>query len=603
MAKVMRPNHITDIKTPIQNRNLQRFVVSTLAILLATIVREWPLGALELRIPWVTFYPAVMAAALFGGLSSGMYATVLSVLVVLFWSPTNLPFIDDSGDWLGLAVFSVNGTLIALMSGAMHRAQKQATEAKEEAESANKAKSTFLANMSHELRTPLNAILGFTNVLIKASDSTPGQIKKLTIISNSGENLLNLINNVLDISKIEAGHMVKENTDFNLENLMIEIQSMMQVKTEEKNLDFHLIMAPELPKHITTDSGKLRQILINLIGNAIKYTDDGAITLEVELAKSTNTEMALINFKVKDSGKGIRSKDQQNIFNPFKQTGSQPDTEPGTGLGLTICSQFIQLLGGTICVTSDVGKGSDFNFSIPVISVNESIPIQPKQFLKRVVGLTGTNKIYRILIAEDKLENRLLLQSLLEPLGMEIREASNGQEAVEQCRTWIPDLIWMDIRMPIMDGMEATRIIKASPACAHTKIVALTAHAMEKERLRILEAGCDQFIRKPYRDTEIFHAMTKHLDVHFLYADKPIQSQLPNEYQITEIQLEKIPTSLVNELHDAALKLNGNACLKVAQTIGSYDQKLGICISSMAEDLQFREILTALEALTIKESQ
>ena len=349
----------------------------------------WPLAALELRIPWVTFYPAVMAAALYGGFSSGMLATTLSALLVYFWSPTELPFIDDPGDWLGMAVFSVNGTLISLMSGAMHRAKEQATKAKELAEAANLAKSTFLANMSHELRTPLNAILGFSNLLRKSPNATAEQVEKLNIVSNSGENLLNLINNVLDISKIEAGHMVLENSDNNLKQLVHEIKSMMSAAIKNKSLQFELQLAENLPKIISVDSGKLRQILTNLIGNAMKFTAQGKVTLRVATRQSGEQAEPLLLFEVKDTGCGIDKQDIDNIFTPFKQSGQQSLTESGTGLGLTICKQYIELMGGSIAVKSELKKGSVFSFEIPLVEAEMGDEDNTLHQHKQVTGLVS----------------------------------------------------------------------------------------------------------------------------------------------------------------------------------------------------------------------
>ncbi len=585
-----------------ENRGALKYVFAVAIILVAAGLRVWPLGALELRIPWVTFYPAVMAAALYGGFFSGMLATALTVLVVLFWSPTDQPFIDDPGDFLGMAVFTVNGTLISLMSGAMHRARDQATRAKEQAEAANLAKSVFLANMSHELRTPLNAILGFANLIRKAPDTTAEQAKKLSIISNSGENLLNLINNVLDIFKIEAGHMVREDADVKLKQLLHEIESMMFLRMQEKGLSLDVVLGPDIPEDIIVDPGKLRQILINLLGNAVKYTQKGGVSLKAGVVKRESRQRVWVRFEVADSGIGIREEDQEIVFSPFEQIGVQPDGEAGTGLGLAISKQFVELMGGNIGVTSEPGKGSAFHFELPLTMSDASGETSAERPQERITGLVDGQQNYRILIAEDKLANRLLLYSLLEPLGLELREAVNGREAVEQFEEWHPHLIWMDIRMPVMDGLEATRAIRERQSGADTKIIALTAHALEEERLEILDAGCDDFIRKPYRDTEIFAALTKHLGLRFLYAEEAGTAAAPEEAELDNEQLKMIPPDLIENLREAAILLDDERSLKVVGMIRDHSHELGEHLQRMVENLKYKEIVAVSNRLTGRKS-
>lgn len=564
------------------------FVVALVA--LAAALRIWPLQELELRAPWITFYPAVMVIAVYNGVWIGFLTTILSALTVYFWSPIDKPFIVDYGDWLGMFVFLVNCSIISLIAEGMIRARKRAKEAQERAEMANKAKSVFLSTMSHELRTPLNAILGFSNLMRSDANITAEQRENLDIINRSGEHLLTLINDILDMSKIEAGRIVLENKPFDICTMARNIVDMLEGRANEKGLQLALELYPQFPCFIIADADKLQQIIINLIGNAIKFTAEGGVVLRLD-AQTTAKALNLI-IEVEDSGIGMSETDQLHVFEPFVQVGKSA-TQKGTGLGLAIVKEYVELMGGHIEVKSVLHKGSIFRMLIPVQKADESEECQLPEILnEHVTRLESGQGEYRILIVEDQLENQLLLKKLLLDAGFIVKIAENGLVGVEMFQSFQPHLIWMDRRMPEMDGLEATQRIRQLPNGDNVKIVALTASVFSDQRDEMLDAGMDDFIRKPYRPSELFDCMARLLGVRFVH-----EKVLPEERigLLTAETFATLPESLRQEM---ATCLNLGDTERFAELIDKIEQQnlnLAKILAHHLDNFNYLPILKALE--------
>ncbi len=481
---------------------------------------------------------------------------------------------------------------------------KRTTElaiAKEKAEVANQAKSTFIANMSHELRSPLNAVIGFAQVLIRSQQLVPEQQENVNIILRSGEHLLNLINQVLDLSKIEAGKTTLDQSDFDLYRLLSDLEDMFVLKADEKRLQLIFDRHPDVPQYIRTDQMKLRQVLINLLNNALKFTHEGkvAVTVKCEGYQSQTKEQESVglDFEVSDTGLGIAPDEVENLFEAFVQTKTGKESQEGTGLGLQISRKFVQLMGGDIQVISEVNQGSMFKFSVPVTLIEKTY-IEPSKNPCPVIALQPNQPHYKILIVDDRSLNRQLLFKLLNPLGFDLKEARNGQEAVQVWREWKPHLIWMDIRMPIMDGYEATRKIKSTDQGKSTAVIALTASVFEEERAIVLAAGCDDFMRKPFREEDILNMMNKHIGVQYIYEDKiqlnSVKLKIENSDLLTPENFGKIPRDCRKYLQQAILLADSELIDTVVSQIQSKDDLLAKALKDHLNDFEYNQVLTLI---------
>jgi signal transduction histidine kinase/ligand-binding sensor domain-containing protein/CheY-like chemotaxis protein len=478
---------------------------------------------------------------------------------------------------------------------------------------ANQAKSVFLANMSHELRTPLNAILGFVQLLTRDRALKPDHRQALAIVMRSGEHLLGLINDVLSIARIESGKISLSEAPFDLHHLLDSVRDMTQIRAEAKGLTLVFDVGASVPKVVQGDEGKLRQVLINLMSNAVKFTDEGTVSLEVDWEKGR------ARFEISDTGQGIAEQEVSRLFEAFSQTESGRKTREGTGLGLVISRQIVRLMGGELVVVSAVGEGTTFAFEVDLPATVEAV----REEERRVVRLEPGQDDYRVLVVDDTLENRVLMTQLLASVGFTVREAVNGEEALKLWEAWRPHLIWMDVRMPVMDGLEATRRIREAelrgplssvpgplPEGAggegqrtkdkgqRTRIIALTASAFDHDRENILSAGCDDFLTKPFLAEAAFRKMVEHLGVRFLYEepDGP-QAREAADGGVSRLRglLAGAPPEALERLADALTLGDVSASLRAVEELGRHDGELASELTRLVRGYEFDAILEMMK--------
>ena len=490
--------------------------------------------------------------------------------------------------------------------------------ARDRAEVASLAKSAFLANMSHELRTPLNSILGFSRLLENSENLETKQREYLAIVHRNGEHLLGLIDDVLSLSKIEAGRITIDRAPVDLFQMLDDVKDTMRLRAEQKGLSLVFTRDESIPRSIYADGTKLRQVLINIVGNAVKFTERGEVFVRVKLGRagmameedrtaecsqghaSTVGETADLSFEISDTGPGIAPEEMDQVFEAFEQTTTGKMARKGSGLGLSISKRFVELMGGRIGVESEVGQGATFVFDIPCETV-EPVCKRSSASSGRATGMQPGQPTYKLLAADDNAANRKLIIDILEPLGFELREAESARQAVECHRHWQPHLVWMDMRMPEMDGYEAVAAIRKrenliaeqenDPSRVPVKIVAVTASSSEDARESALMAGCDDFLRKPCRESDLFAMLEKHLGIRF--ADKPRRN---DEKWMEETFDQKgaitaLPGDLLLRFETALVNTKMDDVEAIVDEIRAMDGRLSEKLDAMARDFAYDEML------------
>ncbi|MEH2025207.1 response regulator [Nostoc sp.] len=494
-----------------------------------------------------------------------------------------------------------------LMLAVLEFSQIALEQAAEQAAIANRAKSQFLAKMSHELRTPLNAILGFTQ-LMNRSDKIPSEFQEdLGIISRSGEYLLTLINDVLEMSKIEAGQLQLTENSFDLHQLIHSIRDMVALQALEKGIDLRTEQHPSVPRYVYGDESKLRQILLNLLSNAIKFTTTGSVTLRLKaltgrvgkvnsldsISSDDSKPIITLHLEVEDTGCGIAQSDIEAVFKAFTQT-EQGRQAKGTGLGLSISRQFARLMGGDITAQSILNQQSTFICEV-LLSLVSSVDVIAPEMTGAVIGLEPGQPTYRILVAEDVKENRLLLVRLLELVGFEVCAVENGKEAIALWSEWHPHLILMDIQMPVIDGHETTRQIRGREGGKDVVIIALTAYAFEEDYTTSIQTGCNDHITKPFLEAVLFERIAHYLGVRYRYSEQALpglDQQTLVHKSLTAKDLQVMSPEWIIQVHQAALDLNDTELYNLIAQIPNQELILANALKSLVDNFHLEAIAT-----------
>jgi len=558
------------------------------------------------------------------------------------WTQSDIDLIEAVADQMGIAIAHA-----AMLNTEIQQRQElsdinqELDHARQQAEAANQAKSLFLTSMSHELRTPLHGILGFAQLLELDPKLSDEQRNQVQIIINSGEHLLTLINNVLEMSKIDAGAMSVDRTSFQLVNFINDIEEMFRQRIEQKGVSFIVDVAPSLPLVIQTDAIKLRQVIINLIGNALKFTHQGSIQLFVTGDRSSDLGL-MLHFSVQDTGVGIEPEALPTLFNLFTQAKAGYKSLQGTGIGLAICRRYVRLLNGEISVNSVLGEGTQFCIAVPVTVGNANF--QLPQARPIIDQLAREQPQWRILVVEDHEDNLRLVVNLLSRAGFEVNTATDGAAAIASWKAWQPHLILMDMHMPGLDGYEATRQIRqyscrylppdiasalTSPSeknsditeiktadsvlkiddstdCEHSdlKIIALTASAYAEQRQHMIDAGCDEVIYKPFHHQDIYEAIARHLPVKYEYKedrqqnlstdtqqilfDDPLHSLAPSAFMV-------MPLFWRSQLREASVVLSFETCMALIRQIPTEHHEFAEALKKLVDNFRFDQITHLIE--------
>jgi signal transduction histidine kinase/DNA-binding response OmpR family regulator len=522
-----------------------------------------------------------------------------------YWVTTATPIKDSSGAISLVVCSSKNITARKRSEEALKESNFQleatlahARDLAVQAQEATLAKSRFLASMSHEIRTPLNAILGFSQLMEKDLDASPRQRRHLETIRRSGEHLLALLNDVLELSKGEAGRQVLDPTTFDLQAMLGDLTTMFRNTADAKGLALEAEGIEGLPRFISADALKLRQSLINLLGNAVKFTMTGGVKLRVWIEDAEATEQEPTGQKrfvavVEDSGPGISAEDELRLFSPFVQAETGRRVSGGTGLGLALSRQFARMMGGDVSVASEPGKGAAFRLEVLVAP---GVAPTAAAHEREVLRLEESQPPCQVLVAEDSEASRLFLVEMLEIAGFQVTAVDDGSKAVAACAARLPDLVLIDWQMPGMNGDEAIIQLRQIPKGDQVKIIMLTAQATAEIRSRALAAGADDFMAKPFRQGDLFEKIRVLTDVRYVYSQPlPTQGALANPPVLTRQMLAHLSPELKAGLHEAAIRARQDQLLKLSSQAALVDPEAGEIVRSLVVAYDYDTLIRLLD--------